>query len=101
MVDTLTGPLIGRPKSATYRTADVVGLDTLAHVVNTMKATLPADPWHRYFDVPEWYKAVGQGRSGQKRTTRVCIARTARTFRCWIFRVGTTVSPAERLPRGG
>ncbi len=33
VVDALTGPLIGRPKSATYRTADVVGLDTLAHVV--------------------------------------------------------------------
>ena len=44
----LTGSLIGRPKSATYRTADVVGLDTLAHVVNTMKETLPDDPWHKY-----------------------------------------------------
>jgi len=67
LVDTLTGPLIGRPKSATYRTADVVGLDTLAHVIDTMKATLPADPWHRYFDAPDWYKALLQkGALGQK-----------------------------------
>jgi 3-hydroxyacyl-CoA dehydrogenase len=43
-VDALTGPKIGRPKSATYRTADVVGLDTLAHVVKTMQDTLPNDP---------------------------------------------------------
>jgi len=65
-VDALTGALIGRPKSATYRTADVVGLDTLAHVVNTMKETLPDDPWHKYYQVPDWFaqlleqKAFGQ-----------------------------------------
>src|SRR4030095_16825422 len=43
--DALTGPAIGRPKSATYRTADVVGLDTMAHVIKTMADTLPDDPW--------------------------------------------------------
>ena len=43
-VDALTGPLIGRPKSATYRTSDVVGLDTMAHVIKTMADTLPDDP---------------------------------------------------------
>ncbi|HEX5804801.1 MAG TPA: 3-hydroxyacyl-CoA dehydrogenase family protein, partial [Macromonas sp.] len=41
-VDALTGPKIGRPKSATYRTADVVGLDTMAHVIKTMQDTLPS-----------------------------------------------------------
>ncbi|HTS54282.1 MAG TPA: 3-hydroxyacyl-CoA dehydrogenase NAD-binding domain-containing protein [Burkholderiales bacterium] len=67
VVDALTGPLIGRPKSATYRTADVVGLDTLAHVVNTMKETLPDDPWHKYFDLPDWYRnLLEQGALGQK-----------------------------------
>jgi len=67
LVDGLTGPLIGRPKSATYRTADVVGLDTLAHVVNTMKESLPNDPWHRYFDLPDWYKTLlERGALGQK-----------------------------------
>ena len=66
-VDALTGSLIGRPKSATFRTADVVGLDTFAHVVNTMKDTLPSDPWHKYYDVPAWLQAlIDQGALGQK-----------------------------------
>src|ERR1700682_1916982 len=51
-VDALTGPAIGRGKSATYRTADVVGLDTMAHVVKTMADTLPDDPWHALFAPP-------------------------------------------------
>ncbi len=66
-VDALTGPLLGRPKSATYRTADVVGLDTMAHVIKTMADTLPNDPWHRYFEAPVWLKAlIGKGALGQK-----------------------------------
>jgi len=66
-VDTLTGPQIGRPKSATYRTADVVGLDTLAHVVRTMRDTLPDDPWHAHFQVPQWLDAlIADGQLGQK-----------------------------------
>ncbi len=66
-VDALTGPLLGRPKSATYRTADVVGLDTMAHVIKTMADTLPEDPWHKYFDAPVWLKAlVEKGALGQK-----------------------------------
>jgi 3-hydroxyacyl-CoA dehydrogenase len=66
-VDALTGPAIGRPKSATYRTADVVGLDTLLHVVKTMTDNLAADPWHRYFAAPAWLAAlVEQGALGQK-----------------------------------
>ena len=66
-VDALTGPLLGRPKSATYRTADVVGLDTMAHVIKTMADTLPDDPWHRYFDAPAWLKAlIEKGALGQK-----------------------------------
>src|SRR4029450_839490 len=44
VVDALTGPAIGRAKSATYRTADVVGLDTLAHGVKTTFDPLPGDP---------------------------------------------------------
>ena len=66
-VDALTGPAIGRPKSATYRTADVVGLDTMAHVIQTMADTLPDDPWHKYFAVPPLLKAlIEQGALGQK-----------------------------------
>ena len=47
-VDAVTGPLIGRPKSATYRTVDVVGIDTLAHVIRTMTDNLKDDPGHPY-----------------------------------------------------
>ena len=66
-VDALTGPAIGRPKSATYRTADVVGLDTMAHVIKTMADTLPDDPWHKYFKTPVWLQAlIDKGALGQK-----------------------------------
>ena len=66
-VDALTGPLLGRPKSATYRTSDVVGLDTMAHVIKTMADTLADDPWHRYFKSPAWLEAlIAKGALGQK-----------------------------------
>ena len=66
-VDAVTGPLIGRPKSATYRTSDVVGLDTMAHVIKTMADTLPDDPWHAYFKSPKWLEAlIAKGALGQK-----------------------------------
>src|SRR5438105_4515475 len=67
VVDALTGPAIGRAKSATYRTADVVGLDTMAHVIRTMDETLPDDPWHRCYQLPQWLKAlIDRGALGQK-----------------------------------
>ncbi|HOU65619.1 MAG TPA: 3-hydroxyacyl-CoA dehydrogenase/enoyl-CoA hydratase family protein, partial [Thermomonas sp.] len=66
-VDAISGPLVGRPKSATYRTSDVVGLDTMAHVIKTMADTLPDDPWHPYFKSPAWLQAlIGKGALGQK-----------------------------------
>ncbi|MBV8646448.1 3-hydroxyacyl-CoA dehydrogenase/enoyl-CoA hydratase family protein [Paludibacterium sp.] len=67
VVDDLTGPRLGRPKSATFRTADVVGLDTFAHVVKTMQDTLPNDPWHGLFKSPEWLqKLIAAGALGAK-----------------------------------
>ena len=67
VVDALTGPAIGRAKSATYRTCDVVGLDTMAHVVRTMRETLPDDPWHALFAEPPVLAAlVAKGALGQK-----------------------------------
>ena len=67
VVDALTGPAIGRPKSATFRTADVVGLDTFAHVVSTMADTLPEDPWRTHFHTPDWLnKLIKNGALGQK-----------------------------------
>lgn len=67
VVDALTGKALGRPKSATYRTADVVGLDTLVHVVDNMAATLPDDPWQNWFQAPAWLQSlVDHDALGQK-----------------------------------
>jgi len=67
MVDALTGRYLGRPKSATFRTLDVVGLDVFAHVVNTMRENLTEDPWHKHFELPGWFHyLVEQGSLGQK-----------------------------------
>jgi len=66
-VDALTGRYLGRPKSATFRTLDVVGLDVFAHVVNTMRENLTEDPWHKHFELPGWFAyLVDQGSLGQK-----------------------------------
>lgn len=67
IVDTLTGRHIGRPKSATFRTLDIVGLDIFSHAVDTMHDRLPEDPWHMYFSLPDWLKKlINDGALGQK-----------------------------------
>jgi 3-hydroxyacyl-CoA dehydrogenase len=69
VVDDLTGTKLGRAKSATFRTADVVGLDTMAHVIRTMQDTLPPsiDPFAEHFATPPVLKAlVDKGALGQK-----------------------------------
>ena len=53
-VDKLTGPVIGRPKSATFRTVDVVGLDTLVHVANGIYENCPNDEAHELFKLPSF-----------------------------------------------
>jgi 3-hydroxyacyl-CoA dehydrogenase len=53
-VDKLTGPVIGRPKSATFRTVDVVGLDTLVHVANGIFENCPNDEAHDLFKLPDF-----------------------------------------------
>ena len=53
-VDKLTGPVIGRPKSATFRTVDVVGLDTLVHVANGIYENCPNDEQHDLFKLPDF-----------------------------------------------
>ncbi len=66
-MDALTGPAIGRAKSATYRTADIVGLDTMCHVFEGSALALRDDPWQRYFAPPAWLKAlIEKGALGQK-----------------------------------
>ncbi len=53
-VDALTGPIIGRPKSATFRTADVVGIDTLVKVAKGVAENCPADEASAVFNIPAW-----------------------------------------------
>ncbi|HIP37722.1 MAG TPA: 3-hydroxyacyl-CoA dehydrogenase/enoyl-CoA hydratase family protein [Crocinitomix sp.] len=53
-VDKLTGPVLGRPKSATFRTCDVVGLDTLVHVANGVKDNCPDDEENETFALPNY-----------------------------------------------
>lgn len=53
-VDKLTGPVIGRPKSATFRTIDVVGLDTLVHTANGVSQNAPDDEMHDTFSIPDF-----------------------------------------------
>ena len=57
-VDKLTGPVIGRPKSATFRTVDVVGLDTLVHVANGIYENCPDDEEHDVFKLPAFVNTL-------------------------------------------
>ena len=57
-VDKLTGPVIGRPKSATFRTVDVVGLDTLVHVANGLYDNCPNDEAHDLFKLPDFIQTM-------------------------------------------
>ncbi len=57
-VDKLTGPVIGRQKSATFRTVDVVGLDTLVHVANGIYENVPDDEQHDLFKLPDFINTM-------------------------------------------
>ena len=57
-VDALTGPIIGRPKSATFRTADVVGIDTLVKVAKGVYDNCPNDEARNTFVVPAWLQKM-------------------------------------------
>lgn len=66
-VDKLTGPISGRPKSATFRTSDVVGLDTLKHVAMTTYDKAPEDEERDMFQIPDILnQLIESGRLGQK-----------------------------------
>ncbi|SDD53374.1 3-hydroxyacyl-CoA dehydrogenase/enoyl-CoA hydratase family protein [Niabella drilacis] len=57
-VEALTGPMIGRPKSATFRTADVVGIDTLAKVAKGVFENCPEDEAKQLFVIPAWLERM-------------------------------------------
>jgi len=66
-VDKLTGPVLGRPKSATFRTCDVVGLDTLVHVAKGVQDNCPEDEHNSVFQIPDYVeKMVENGWLGSK-----------------------------------
>ncbi|HJV63514.1 MAG TPA: 3-hydroxyacyl-CoA dehydrogenase/enoyl-CoA hydratase family protein [Albitalea sp.] len=67
VVDDLTGKKMGRASSGTFRTADVVGLDTMAHVIKTLQDNLKDDPFYpSYATPPVLAKLIEQGALGQK-----------------------------------
>jgi 3-hydroxyacyl-CoA dehydrogenase len=57
-IDALTGPVMGMPKSATFRTLDIIGLDVLAHVVHNLCASLPDDERLNLFQVPRFVEQM-------------------------------------------
>lgn len=57
-IDALTGPIIGRPKSATFRTADVVGIDTLVKVANGVAQNCTEDEAIAMFTIPDWLEKM-------------------------------------------
>ncbi len=67
MVDDLTGEKLGRAKSGTFRTVDVVGLDTVGHVMKTMQDALKDDPFAALYETPAAFAAlIAKGALGQK-----------------------------------
>ena len=78
-VDALTGPLIGRPKSATFRTADVVGIDTLVKVAKGVYDNCPNDEAKETFVIPGWlHKMVENNWLGDK-TRQGFFKKTSKT----------------------
>ncbi|MGA3042535.1 MAG: 3-hydroxyacyl-CoA dehydrogenase/enoyl-CoA hydratase family protein [Bryobacteraceae bacterium] len=66
-VDALTGPLIGLPKSASYRLLDIVGLDVWAHVTKNLYDLVPGDPWRERFVLPPFFaQMIERGWLGDK-----------------------------------
>ncbi|HEX8687559.1 MAG TPA: 3-hydroxyacyl-CoA dehydrogenase NAD-binding domain-containing protein, partial [Pyrinomonadaceae bacterium] len=66
-VDKITGPATGRPKSATFRTFDLVGLDVLAHVARNLYEAVPDDEEREVYTLPEFVeRMVGRGILGDK-----------------------------------
>ncbi|MEM9908417.1 MAG: 3-hydroxyacyl-CoA dehydrogenase NAD-binding domain-containing protein, partial [Cyanobacteria bacterium P01_D01_bin.44] len=87
-IDTLTGTLIGRPKSATFRTADLVGLDTLLHVAENLYPVIPNDEQRALFKVPPLLHKLAEtgslgAKAGQgfyKKVKKEILSINARTF---------------------
>ena len=66
-IDAMSGPAIGRPKSATFRTADIAGIDILAHVARDLNKRLESEDERRQFEIPSVVeKLIERGWVGEK-----------------------------------
>ncbi len=74
-VDALTGPLIGLPKSASYRLLDIVGLDVWAHVTKNLYAAVPDDPYRERFTMQPFLMEMIQRRWLGDKTGQGCYKR--------------------------
>ena len=96
-VDKLTGPITGRPKSATFRTADVVGLDTMRHVSKTTYEKALDDEERDMFKIPEILnQLVDSGRLGQKTKAGFYKKNEDRSIHSVDFKTGE-YSPQEKV----
>jgi 3-hydroxyacyl-CoA dehydrogenase len=100
-IDTLTGPIFGRPKSATFRTADVVGIDTLVKVAKGVYENCPADESREIFNIPAWLNKMVENnwlgdKTGQgffKKTKSASGEKDILTLNLQTFEYGPRVKP--------
>ena len=90
-VDGLTGPLLGRPNSATFRTADLSGLDVFAHV-----SAGTADTTGENFDLPEWFHAMVRNKQLGDKTQGGFYKKVGKDIQTWDFRENA-YKPQQRL----
>ena len=96
VVDDLTGKKLGRASSGTFRTADVVGLDTMAHVIKTLQDNLTGRPVLRV--VRDARRRVETDRAGRARARRAAPASTRRSARTSC---GSTRRKGDYVTAGG
>ena len=81
VVDQITGKSLGRPNSGTFRTLDIVGLDTMQHVINTFKTYLSDDSWSELYITPDYLQSIiNNGNLGQKTRKGVYANKGKRVF---------------------
>src|SRR5450830_331808 len=98
VVDDLTGAKLGRAKSGTFRTADVVGLDTMGHVIKTMQDNLQDDPFFAVYKTPTCWRNWSPVAPWARRPVRASTKKSARTSSAWTLRPVTTSPAAARRP---